>query len=175
MEMKAMVSCAGLLLLFAWLSPSQALYFHIGETEKKCFIEEIPDETMVIGTSIVKSALCDRLALSVSWFIHLDLSVEIFTFCFIYYTQPEDSWYKIRFLGMDVIMCPNETGLWVDQHDQGCGRCRILLGYLRNRCNQFLSDSSYSLDLSLVYSNQKLQLWWQETMHVYLIYNIHTA
>uniref|UniRef100_A0A8B9PGJ5 Transmembrane p24 trafficking protein 4 n=1 Tax=Apteryx owenii TaxID=8824 RepID=A0A8B9PGJ5_APTOW len=26
-----------------------ALYFHIGETEKRCFIEEIPDETMVIG------------------------------------------------------------------------------------------------------------------------------
>lgn len=25
------------------------LYFHIGETEKKCFIEEIPDETMIIG------------------------------------------------------------------------------------------------------------------------------
>lgn len=25
------------------------LYFHIPETEKKCFIEEIPDETMVIG------------------------------------------------------------------------------------------------------------------------------
>lgn len=25
------------------------LYFHIAETEKKCFIEEIPDETMVIG------------------------------------------------------------------------------------------------------------------------------
>ena len=25
------------------------LYFHIGETERKCFIEEIPDETMVIG------------------------------------------------------------------------------------------------------------------------------
>ncbi|MCH1921846.1 emp24/gp25L/p24 family protein, partial [Shewanella sp. A3A] len=24
-------------------------YFHIGETEKRCFIEEIPDETMVIG------------------------------------------------------------------------------------------------------------------------------
>lgn len=66
MEMKAVVSCAGLLLLFAWLSPSQALYFHIGETEKKCFIEEIPDETMVIGTSIVQSALCDRLALSAS-------------------------------------------------------------------------------------------------------------
>lgn len=26
-----------------------ALYFHIGETERKCFIEEIPDETNVIG------------------------------------------------------------------------------------------------------------------------------
>lgn len=25
------------------------LYFHIGETERKCFIEEIPDETNVIG------------------------------------------------------------------------------------------------------------------------------
>lgn len=25
------------------------IYFHIAETEKKCFIEEIPDETMVIG------------------------------------------------------------------------------------------------------------------------------
>jgi p24 family protein alpha len=28
---------------------TSALYFHIAETEKKCFIEEIPDETMVIG------------------------------------------------------------------------------------------------------------------------------
>uniref|UniRef100_A0A3B5KRK1 Transmembrane p24 trafficking protein 4 n=1 Tax=Xiphophorus couchianus TaxID=32473 RepID=A0A3B5KRK1_9TELE len=31
------------------LLPLCGLYFHIGETEKKCFIEEIPDETMVIG------------------------------------------------------------------------------------------------------------------------------
>ncbi|RUS72136.1 hypothetical protein EGW08_020109 [Elysia chlorotica] len=31
------------------LQQSLALYFHIGETEKKCFIEEIPDETMVVG------------------------------------------------------------------------------------------------------------------------------
>ena len=28
---------------------SAGLYFHIGETERKCFIEEIPDETMVTG------------------------------------------------------------------------------------------------------------------------------
>lgn len=34
-------------LLAAW--GAHGLYFHIGETEKRCFIEEIPDETMVIG------------------------------------------------------------------------------------------------------------------------------
>merc|ERR1711953_15018 len=28
---------------------AHGLYFHIGETERKCFIEEIPDETMVTG------------------------------------------------------------------------------------------------------------------------------
>ena len=25
------------------------LYFHIGETERKCFIEEVPDDTLVAG------------------------------------------------------------------------------------------------------------------------------
>uniref|UniRef100_A0A0R3RSB1 GOLD domain-containing protein n=1 Tax=Elaeophora elaphi TaxID=1147741 RepID=A0A0R3RSB1_9BILA len=30
-------------------SSVRALYFHIAETERKCFIEEIPDETTVIG------------------------------------------------------------------------------------------------------------------------------
>lgn len=29
--------------------PVNGLYFHIAETERKCFIEEIPDETMVTG------------------------------------------------------------------------------------------------------------------------------
>lgn len=28
---------------------SQALYFHIAETEQKCFIEEVPAETMIVG------------------------------------------------------------------------------------------------------------------------------
>jgi hypothetical protein len=28
---------------------THALYFHIRETERKCFIEEIPDQTLVIG------------------------------------------------------------------------------------------------------------------------------
>lgn len=30
------------------LGSVQCLYFHIGETERKCFIEEIPDETTVV-------------------------------------------------------------------------------------------------------------------------------
>lgn len=38
-----------LLLLNVFYSFVSSLYFHIGETEKKCFIEEIPDETMIIG------------------------------------------------------------------------------------------------------------------------------
>ncbi|CAC5379970.1 TMED4_9_11 [Mytilus coruscus] len=36
-------------IFFLVISLTNALYFHIGETEKKCFIEEIPDETMVVG------------------------------------------------------------------------------------------------------------------------------
>ena len=28
---------------------ANGLYFHIGETERKCFIEEIPDDTIVTG------------------------------------------------------------------------------------------------------------------------------
>ena len=48
-EMMLSVSAAAVILTVAWICPSHALYFHIGETEKKCFIEEIPDETMVIG------------------------------------------------------------------------------------------------------------------------------
>lgn len=36
--------------LFASLiSICSGLYFHIAETERKCFIEEIPDETTVMG------------------------------------------------------------------------------------------------------------------------------
>lgn len=30
------------------LNAVQCLYFHISETERKCFIEEIPDETTVV-------------------------------------------------------------------------------------------------------------------------------
>jgi hypothetical protein len=41
------VACA--LLFFGLFGLSSGLYFHIAETERKCFIEEIPDETMVTG------------------------------------------------------------------------------------------------------------------------------
>lgn len=36
-------------LILVVIKSSSGLYFHIGETERKCFIEEIPDETTVIG------------------------------------------------------------------------------------------------------------------------------
>lgn len=31
------------------LSVGNGLYFHISETEEKCFIEEVPAETMIVG------------------------------------------------------------------------------------------------------------------------------
>ncbi|XP_058715493.1 transmembrane emp24 domain-containing protein 4 isoform X1 [Poecile atricapillus] len=44
---EALRAAVAALLLLGW--GAHGLYFHIGETEKRCFIEEIPDETMVIG------------------------------------------------------------------------------------------------------------------------------
>lgn len=38
-----------LILTLHLLHAVHGLYFHIAETERKCFIEEIPDETNVIG------------------------------------------------------------------------------------------------------------------------------
>lgn len=35
-------------LIICHLELCQGLYFHIGETEKRCFIEEIPDETLLL-------------------------------------------------------------------------------------------------------------------------------
>lgn len=46
---------AGAVLLLACAQLTQALYFHIGETERKCFIEEVPDETTVIGEYLCPS------------------------------------------------------------------------------------------------------------------------
>jgi len=39
---------AGFFLLAALLHSGSCLYFHIAETERKCFIEEIPDDTHVL-------------------------------------------------------------------------------------------------------------------------------
>lgn len=44
-----MDSLIHLFTLFCLFNLSHSLYFHISETERKCFIEEIPDETMVVG------------------------------------------------------------------------------------------------------------------------------
>lgn len=41
--------CVGLWLLASVLV-ANGLYFHISETERKCFIEEVPAETMIVGT-----------------------------------------------------------------------------------------------------------------------------
>lgn len=39
----------GLLVSICYVLQVQSLYFHIRETEKKCFIEELPDETLLVG------------------------------------------------------------------------------------------------------------------------------
>lgn len=39
----------GLFIISLAISTVNSLYFHIAETERKCFIEEIPDDTTVIG------------------------------------------------------------------------------------------------------------------------------
>lgn len=46
------VRLLNLLILILAVFPTflvNGLYFHIAETERKCFIEEIPDETMVVA------------------------------------------------------------------------------------------------------------------------------
>lgn len=47
--MAAIYWVESLLVIYLTVHFANGLYFHMGETEKKCFIEEIPDETMVIG------------------------------------------------------------------------------------------------------------------------------
>ncbi|XP_044061962.1 transmembrane emp24 domain-containing protein 9-like [Siniperca chuatsi] len=49
-SVRRMKSCVlTVLLLEVFSSVVSSLYFHIGETETKCFIEEMPDETMIIA------------------------------------------------------------------------------------------------------------------------------
>jgi len=50
--MKESILFLVLLLTSIAFYPAVGLYFHIRETEEKCFIEEVPDETMVVGKSV---------------------------------------------------------------------------------------------------------------------------
>ena len=43
------------LALAAYLGSSRGLYFHIAETEQKCFIEEVPAETMIVGEFLINA------------------------------------------------------------------------------------------------------------------------
>lgn len=46
-----------------WISFSLALYFHSGEREEKCIIEDVPSDTLVIGKYL--SMLCDDLTYAI--------------------------------------------------------------------------------------------------------------
>lgn len=70
-----------------WISFSLALYFHSGEREEKCIIEDVPTDTLVIGRylsmlyddltcTIIKTA-CNVTGKSV--LIHTKISVTWFS------------------------------------------------------------------------------------------------
>ena len=48
-NMRAVFLAAAILALLCCCERGHALYFHIAETELKCFIEEVPAETMIVG------------------------------------------------------------------------------------------------------------------------------
>lgn len=48
-----MARIEGLILVAVFVGLCQGLYFHIGETEQKCFMEEVPAETMIVGESAI--------------------------------------------------------------------------------------------------------------------------
>lgn len=49
LDMASLGVCSVVLLFLSIFSTAFGLYFHISESEKKCFIEDIPDDTMVVG------------------------------------------------------------------------------------------------------------------------------
>jgi len=44
-----LVKAAVLLLVLVFAAVAHGLYCNIGETEQRCFIEEVPQETMIVG------------------------------------------------------------------------------------------------------------------------------
>ncbi|KAI8984630.1 emp24/gp25L/p24 family/GOLD-domain-containing protein [Mycotypha africana] len=62
-----------LFLLLAFIAQTQALYFYLEGSEKKCFVEDLPKETMVIG--IYKS---EQFSTSENkWVENPDLKIQI--------------------------------------------------------------------------------------------------
>ncbi|KAL1243252.1 Transmembrane emp24 domain-containing protein eca [Trichinella nelsoni] len=60
---------------FILINESVAIYFLIGETERKCFVEEIPDQTMVIGN--YKVSVFDPQAKSYYMHPNIGMHVEV--------------------------------------------------------------------------------------------------
>ncbi len=53
-----------------------SLYFHIRETERKCFIEEVPDETLVVGQSLTSLLLISIWFIIISKFKKFDRKIQ---------------------------------------------------------------------------------------------------
>ena len=49
MNLSARIECLAFLLVLLAPLACNGLYFHISETERKCFIEEVPEETLLKG------------------------------------------------------------------------------------------------------------------------------
>ena len=45
-----MVSALAILAILCLSVPANALYFYVGEKQTKCFFEELPKDTLVVGT-----------------------------------------------------------------------------------------------------------------------------
>ena len=55
------------------LAATNALYFEISERDKKCFIEELPDDTQMIGKYLVQ--VFDKQTKVITWLIVLHLLI----------------------------------------------------------------------------------------------------
>jgi hypothetical protein len=62
---------ASWLLLALFVPLASPLYFHIAETERKCFIEEIPDETMVTGNYKVQLYDPRSVFSCINWYLSI--------------------------------------------------------------------------------------------------------
>ena len=59
--------CAAVLLVLGLcIGGTRGLYFHISETETKCFIEEVPAETMIVGGFLISATPRGSLILFLS-------------------------------------------------------------------------------------------------------------